>query len=84
MEAVTSLHCGIWNEESLPLSWGLSMIVSIFKDTRMNCSNRYRFGLFPTVTKFLSSKPLRRLTSVLGSNGREKLTGFRSGRGCTD
>ncbi|KER31187.1 hypothetical protein T265_02512 [Opisthorchis viverrini] len=68
-QRLSDLFACIWKEESVPDTWGESMI---------------GFSLTPIVTRLLASVVLPRLTVAREILTREQKAGFRPGRGCVD
>ena len=83
--ALADLFKLIWDQESVPQTWGESIIVPLFKKgNRSSCGNHRGISLTPVVTRLFASLILRRLTPTRESQIREEQAGFRPGRGCID
>ena len=82
---LTNLFEHIWRSESVPLNWGESTVIPIFKKGKKTlCDNHRGSILTPTTTRLLASIILHRLTPARENYIREQQAGFRPGRGCID
>ena len=75
----------VWETECVPVSWGESIVIPIFKKgSRNDCANHRGVSLTPVIARLLASICLKRLTPFRESQIREEQAGFRPGRGCID
>ena len=82
---LTNLFEHIWRSESVPLNWGESTVIPIFKKGKKTlCDNHRGISLTPVVTTLLALIILHRLAPAREGYTREQQAGFRPGRGCID
>ena len=82
---ITKLLGLIWETETVPISWGESIVIPLFKKgSRVLCENHRGISLTPVITRIVASIILNRLKQARDSTTREEQAGFRPGRGCID
>ena len=82
---LTNLFENIWLSESVPLNWGESTVIPIFrKGKKTLCDNHRGISLTPVITKLLASIILHRLIPARENYIREQQAGVRPGRGCIE
>ena len=75
----------IWETQTVPTSWGESIVIPLFKKgSRVSCENHRGISLTPAITRIVASVVLNRLSQARDSTTREEQAGFRPGRGCID
>ena len=83
--AITRLFIEIWHSEDVPVCWGESIVIPIFKKgKRTVCSNDRGVSLIPIISKLFALSLLLRLTPSRELTIREQQGGFRPGRGYVD
>ena len=73
----------IWEQQSVPGTWGQSAIIPLFTNRhRTPCGNHRGASPTPVVTRLFASTILRRLTEASESPNREQQAAFRPGGAC--
>ena len=82
---LTEIFEEIWQEEELPQSWKLGLIVKLPKKGDLtNCNNWRGITLLSLTSKIFSKIIQNRLSKTMDGQIRNEQAGFRPGRSCSD